>query len=136
MQAPPIHMFEHLTDTPDKILNQKSGRGIGRQEIVPNSRILLTAGSETTATLLSGATYYLLQNPDFLRRVQLELRTVFKKEEEITLRSVSTPSLLPYLEATIQESFRCYPSVPAILPRRTGPEGAVIDGKFVPGNVR
>ena len=129
-------MFRHLTDTADKILDQKNERGIGRQEIIGNSRILLTAGSETTATLLSGATYYLLQNPELLRRVQFELRTVFKKEEEITLRSVSTPSLLPCLEATIQESFRCYPSVPATLPRRTGPEGAVIDGKFVSKNVR
>lgn len=125
-----------MTDRVGKILHQNDERGMGRQEIIGNSRVLLTAGSETTATLLSGATYYLLQNPDFLRRVRLELRTVFKREEEITLRSVSTPSLLPYLEATIHESFRCYPSIPATLPRRTGPEGAVIDGKFVPGNVR
>ena len=108
---------------------------MSRKDIIANSRILLTAGSETTATLLSGATYYLLQNHDVLHRVQSELRTVFAKEEEITLRSVSTPSSLPYLEAVIQESFRCYPSIPATLPRRTGPEGAVVDGKFVPGNV-
>ena len=125
--------------TVDKILNYNDDndeRRMGRKEIIANSRVLLTAGSETVATLLSGATYYLLQNPEFLHRVQSELRTVFEKEEEITLRSVSMPSLLPYLEATIHETFRCYPSVPATLPRRTGPEGAVIDGKFVPGNVR
>lgn len=108
---------------------------MSQEEIFGNSRLLLIAGSETTAALLSGATYYLIQNPDFLHRVQAELRTVFEKEEEITLRSVSTPSLLPYLEAIIHESFRCYPSVPTRLPRRTGPEGAVVDGKFVPGNV-
>lgn len=107
-----------------------------QSEIIANSRIILLAGSETNASLLSGATYYLLQNPDCLRRAQSELRTVFDKEEKITLSSVSTPNLLPYLEAVIHESMRCYPSVPATLPRRTGPEGATIDGKFVPGKVR
>ena len=106
------------------------------EEIISNSRVLLTAGSETTATLLSGATYFLLQNPTILQRVQSEVRAVFKNEEDITLRSVTTPSLLPYLEAVLQESLRCYPSVPATLPRITGSEGALIDGKFVPRNVR
>ncbi len=136
MSARPAHTFWHLADTVDKILKHYDERGMGRRAMVGNSRVLLTAGSETTATLLSGATYYLLQNPDFLHRVQSELRTAFGKEEEITLRSVSTPSLLPHLEATIHESFRCYPSIPATLPRRTGPDGAVVDGRFVPGNVR
>lgn len=108
---------------------------MNRQEILANSRVLLTAGSETTATLLSGATYYLLQNPDTLYRVQTEVRAAFPREEDITLRAVSTPSLLPYLEAVIHESLRCYPSIPATLPRRTGSEGAFIDGNFVPRNV-
>jgi hypothetical protein len=107
-----------------------------RKEIIATSRVLLTAGSETTATLLSGATYYLLKNPAVLHRVQSEVREAFKTADDITLRSVSTPGLLPYLEAVLQESFRCYPSIPATLPRITGPEGALIDGNFVPGNVR
>lgn len=52
---------------------------MGRPEIIGTSRVLLTAGSETTATLLSGATSYLLQNPDVLHRVQSEVRTLFQK---------------------------------------------------------
>ena len=106
------------------------------EEIIGNSRVLITAGSETTATLLSGATFHLLRNPATLQRVQSEVRIVFKKEEDITLRSVSTPHLLPYLEAVLQESLRCYPSIPATLPRITGTGGAVIDGNHVPRNVR
>ena len=51
------------------------------------------------------------------------------------LRSVRTPNLLPYLEAVLQESMRCYPSIPATQPRITGPKGALIDGYFIPGNV-
>ncbi|TVY14103.1 Cytochrome P450 monooxygenase aclL [Lachnellula arida] len=104
-------------------------------EILGNSRILLTAGSETTATHLSGATWYLLTHREILRRVQDEVRTAFRTADEITLRSVGMPGRLPYLDAVIQESFRLYPSVPAALPRITGPEGAVIDGNFVPGKI-
>ncbi|CAG8960480.1 hypothetical protein HYFRA_00008199 [Hymenoscyphus fraxineus] len=109
--------------------------GLSYVEILGNSRILLTAGSETTATHLSGATWYLLTHREILRRVQDEVRAAFTTADEITLRSVSIPGRLPYLEAVIQESFRLYPSVPAALPRVTGPEGAFIDGRFVPGNV-
>lgn len=124
-----------LTDTIYKILRHNDERRLSRQEILGNSRLLLTAGSETTATFLGGATYYLLQNPHVLYRVQSEVRAAFKNEAEITLRSISAPSSLPYLEAVIHESLRCYPPAPARMPRITGPEGAVINGKFVPGNV-
>ncbi|CAG8981790.1 hypothetical protein HYALB_00004733 [Hymenoscyphus albidus] len=110
--------------------------GLSYVEILGNSRTLLTAGSETTATHLSGATWYLLNHPEILHRVQEEVRKAFTTADEITLLSVSVPGRLPYLEAVIQESFRLYPSVPAALPRITGPERAFIDGKSVPGNLR
>ena len=104
-------------------------------EILASSRVLLTAGSETTASLLSGTTFFLLGNPDWLARVQAEVRSAFHTSEEITLRSVSAPGSLPQLDAVLQETFRCYPPIPATLPRITGPEGAVIDGSFVPEGV-
>ena len=135
MQASSVAVLSYSANTAPKILHSYDEREINRQEIISNSEILLVAGSETTATLLSGATYYLLQNPAVLHRVQSEVRTVFKNEKDIVLRSISTPNLLPYLEAVLQESLRCYPSIPATLPRITDPKGAVIDGKFVPGNV-
>lgn len=108
---------------------------MSHDEIIGTSRVLLVAGAETTATLLSGATYHLLRNPTVLHRVQSEVRAAFKTADEITLGAVRTTRSLPYLEATIQESMRCCPPVPATLPRITGPGGAVIDGKFVPQNV-
>ena len=106
-----------------------------RPEILASSRVLLTAGSETTASLLSGATYFLLTNPSWLARVQAEVRGAFWTADDITLRSVSTPGFLPLLGAVLQESLRCYPPVPSTLPRVTGREGAVVDGRYVPGGV-
>ena len=122
--------------TVSKVLRHNDERGMTPPEILGTPRVLLTAGSETTAILLSAATFYLLQNPAILQRVQSEVRAAFKSTDEITLRSVGTSGRLPYLEAVVNESFRCHPPNPAILPRITGPGGAVIDGSFVPGNVR
>ncbi|KAI4127417.1 MAG: hypothetical protein LQ341_006792, partial [Variospora aurantia] len=69
---------------------------------------MLVAGSETTATLLAGATYQLLQNPLMMRRAQSEVRGKFKNAEDITVRAVSTPGLLPYLEAVLRETLRVH----------------------------
>lgn len=107
-----------------------------REEIISTARVLLIAGSETTATLLSGATYYLLTNPEILGKLQAEIRGTFQAENDITLQSLSNSCLLPYLEAVLTESLRMYPPVPANLPRITGPGGDVVDGRFVPANVR
>ena len=106
-----------------------------REEIISNSGTLLIAGSETTATLLSGATFHLLANPKTLEKVQAEVRRAFKSESEITLPSVGNPNRLPYMDAVLTESLRIYPPVPAALPRMTGPGGEIIDGIFIPPNV-
>lgn len=74
-------------------------------------RILLTAGSETTATHLSGATWYLLTHPVALHCAQVEVRNAFQDPAAITLRSLNKRDSLPFLNAVIQETFRCYPSI-------------------------
>jgi cytochrome P450 len=63
------------------------------------------------------------------------VRNEFKSAEEITLRAVSKHGALPFLNAVIEETLRCYPSIPSTLPRITGEQGANIDGCFVPPNV-
>ena len=108
---------------------------MSREEIISTSGVLLVAGSETTATLLRGATYHILSNSMVLRKLQAEIRDAFPSEDEITLLSVATPGKLPYLEAVLTESLRVYPPIPASLPRMTRSEGDVIDGVFVPANV-
>ena len=102
-------------------------------EILMTCRTLITAGSETTATLLSGVTFYLLKNPEALRKVTGEVRDAFAARTDITFTSVAQ---LPYLQACLKEALRLYPPTPSILPRRTAPEGDFINGRFIPGNVR
>ncbi|KAL8764807.1 MAG: hypothetical protein Q9194_006834 [Teloschistes cf. exilis] len=114
------------------VLRHNDERGMTREEIISTSEVLLVAGSETTATLLSGATYYLLTNVETLEKLCAEIRGAFEAENQITLQSLSNPESLPYLEAVLAESFRMYPPVPANLPRLAGPQGDMIDGCYVP----
>lgn len=104
-----------------------------KEEIKATAGILIIAGSETTATLLSGATYLLLVNPACLARVVKEVRSVFVKGSDFNFTSVTAK--LPYLNACLEETLRLYPPVPTVLPRRTGPEGDVINGRVIPPDV-
>ena len=115
------------------ILRHNDEKGMTREEIIVNCGTLIIAGSETTATLLSGATFHLLKNPGALKKVTNEVRTAFATQADITFTSVNQ---LPYLIACLQESLRVYPPVPNILPRRTEPEGDFINGRAIPGNVQ
>ncbi|EMC96846.1 hypothetical protein BAUCODRAFT_34244 [Baudoinia panamericana UAMH 10762] len=106
--------------------------GLSREEMYANSSIFMTAGTETTATLLSGLTYYLLMNPDKLARLLAEIRSEFANEEEITIERLQG---LKYLNACVEEGLRMFPPVPNGLPRVVPPGGAVIDGHHIPAGV-
>jgi cytochrome P450 len=103
-------------------------------ELIANADILITAGSETTATLLSGVTYWLLRTPGAFKKVTEEVRSAFEKEEDITFKEAS--SRLPYMLACLHEGLRIFPPIPLILLRQTNPGPPVsIAGYTVPPNV-
>jgi cytochrome P450 len=93
-----------------------------------NSTVLLIAGSETTATLLSGVTYLLLRNSDTMARLTKEVRATFKSEDEIDFISVNK---LTYMLACLNEALRHYPPVPIALPRVVPKGGRHIAGHFI-----
>lgn len=90
------------------------------------------AGSETTATALSCASYYLLKNPRVLRLLQQEIRSAFKTYSEIDGTS-TVP--LKYLNAVALEAMRIYPPLPFALPRVVPAGGDTVDGHFLPEGV-
>jgi hypothetical protein len=113
--------------------NTEDGMGITRAEINATASVLTIAGSETTATLLSGCTNLLLQNPRVMEKVKAEIRGEFHSVEEMTVPRLNQ---LPYMMAVLEESLRLYPPVPVALPRKTPPQGASVSGFWVPGDVR
>ena len=108
--------------------------GMTQQEIYGNAAVLIVAGSETSATLLSGAVFHLLKYPATLQKLKHEIRSTFSTEDQISFATVGQ-SQLPYLHAVVEESLRIYPPVPGTLSRVTPPEGDIIAGHSVPGNV-
>ncbi|GJC84301.1 cytochrome P450 monooxygenase aclL [Colletotrichum liriopes] len=110
------------------ILAYNSGK-MSYEQLEGNSQILIAAGSETTATLLSGLTYLLLKNPRVLAKLTSEIRTTFNSPSEITFTAVNT---CRYLLACIEEALRVYPPSPQPHHRTVPAGGATVDGAFLP----
>ncbi|KAI2635077.1 cytochrome P450 monooxygenase-like protein [Xylaria nigripes] len=100
---------------------------LGEEEIISQTSALVIAGSETTASALSGITWFLLNHPKCMAKLQEEIRGAFASEQEITGHSTAN---LPYLHGVIEESLRMFPPVPISLPRVS--PGAMVDGHYIP----
>jgi hypothetical protein len=103
--------------------------GVTSLEYQSTVETLIIAGSETTATLMSGLTYYILKDAERLAKLKAEIRNAFSSVLEIDFVSVNK---LPYLLACLDEALRIYPPVADTFPRNTGPEEQIICGKVVP----
>ncbi|CUS11625.1 unnamed protein product [Tuber aestivum] len=91
---------------------------------------LATAGSETTATFLSGTTYHLLKNPRVYNLLAEEIRSAYNTYDEITDANASK---LKYLSAVIDEGLRIYPPVGTGTYRES--PGETVDGIYIPKGV-
>lgn len=105
-------------------------KGMTLPEMDSNALAFLGAGSETTATILSGATYLLLSNPHTYKKLVHEIRSRFSNAQDITAQSCSS---LEYLIAVCQEALRIYPPVPTGVPRIVPQGGAQVSGMYIPG---
>jgi hypothetical protein len=103
--------------------------GVTSLEYQSTVETLIIAGSETTATLMSGLTYYILKDAERLAKLKAEIRNAFATAQEINFVSVNK---LPYLLACLDEALRIYPPVPDTFPRNTGSAEQIICGKVVP----
>lgn len=124
-------------DRPDiwnLVLNKKEEEGgLSLDEMHSNAALFMAAGTETTATGLSGTLYHLMKNPDKMAMLIEEIRTEFPNEADISMEKLPQ---LKYLHACLEEGLRIYPPVPVGLPRVTPKEGATVLGEYVPPNVR
>ncbi|KAH8661384.1 cytochrome P450 [Tricladium varicosporioides] len=111
------------------ILKHNDEKGMTPLEVEANASLLIIAGSETTASFLSGITYNLLRNPQYLQKLTTLIRTTFPNEQDINVLKLNQ---MEYLTAIIEEGFRTYPPVPISLGRLTRRGGNIICDKFVP----
>lgn len=91
--------------------------------------------SQTTATTFTNFFYYLAKYPEHLKILQSELDKVFNDIPTGQFPDYKTFSSIPYLDAVINESQRLLPVATGAFTRVTPPEGILVDGEHIPGDV-
>jgi cytochrome P450 len=125
-------LAEGNRDHPDfmyQIMNNESKKQLSQTEIILNVALFISAGTDTTATTLTGWTYYVCTHPRTYTRLINEVREAFADSSEITWDKARN---LRYLEATIYEALRLYPPSAASQQRIVPNGGATIDGYNIP----
>ncbi|OJJ77651.1 hypothetical protein ASPBRDRAFT_36878 [Aspergillus brasiliensis CBS 101740] len=120
-------LFSYLIEEP----SSEGGQSIGGVDgnLVRDSELAITAGSDTAASTLNALFYLLARHPDKLRRLQEEIDSAVPAGEELSHAALVKK---PYLEGCINESLRLCPAVLSGLQRETGPEGLRTAGVYIP----
>ncbi|KAI0145605.1 cytochrome P450 [Xylariaceae sp. FL1272] len=109
---------------------EDDGPPLTHQAVEDETYSFAFAGTHTTSHTMSMGTYYLLRNPDKLKKLKEELKLVPRNEEGLLeYRQVRD---LPYLKAVITESLRLSTPVPGITPRLVPRGGFVWKGHYLP----
>ena len=109
---------------------QREKAPVSKEQVGLLSNALCVAGSETTATLMAGVVWWLVNTPKAYERVTQEVRAL--KEAELVPKTLA---LRPYLNGCIQEGLRVHTPVALMVPRVVPKGGDWIDGYFLPGGV-
>ncbi|OJJ42108.1 hypothetical protein ASPZODRAFT_137494 [Penicilliopsis zonata CBS 506.65] len=118
---PQPDLFGHLLDNTD---DTRSGRSLLNSEC----RLIVGAGSDTTATALTFIFVNLALYPQWLQALRDEMDPIFATASFECTRS------RPVLDAVIQESMRLHPSVFFGSQRETPAQGMRIGDMYIPGH--
>ncbi|KAM0473161.1 hypothetical protein ACHAP7_008388 [Fusarium lateritium] len=117
--------------------------GSGRQGTMPLDLLrefapfLMLGGCEAMPTVLTGFVYFVFRkkNERVKKKLLNEIRGTFSSEADITMDRIGqSQKELPYFEACLQESIRCYSPAATGTDRVVPASGAQVAGRFVPGN--
>ncbi|KAE8036859.1 hypothetical protein FH972_009492 [Carpinus fangiana] len=97
-----------------------------------DSRLIIVAGSDTTAATLTHLFYHIAKEPQIIARLREELQTHVDATGNVDHKAIQDA---PYLNGCINETLRINPPVPTMVARMTPPEGVTIGDTFVPGNM-
>ncbi|KAI1327751.1 cytochrome P450 [Xylariaceae sp. FL0255] len=102
-----------------------------KAELLGETENLIVAGSDTTATAIAAALFYLARNLDIQSRLAEEMKSTFSDFGEITTNSNKLYDCA-YLRAFTKETLRMSPPGPADLAREVVGDGLVIGGLCLP----
>lgn len=128
-----LNLESERIDFMTPVIRQQDEKSMSIPEIEGSFNTVIVAGSETTATLLSGITNYLTRDSRIMNQLCTEVRSKFHDEKDITFSSLKN---LPYLNAVIQEGMRMCPPTAGGLPRVVPAGGDTVCGHWFPEGVR
>ncbi|KAJ8122814.1 hypothetical protein ONZ43_g1088 [Nemania bipapillata] len=122
------------TDRPDFMSymmkhNDDGKKGMSQAELEMAAITFIVAGSETTATMISGTMYLLLRNPTVLSQLTQKIRSDFPTRSDLTGVNLQQHK---YLNSVLKEGLRLYPPAPDTLFRTTNERNVMVAGKLVP----
>ncbi|KAJ1327353.1 cytochrome P450 family 628 [Microdochium nivale] len=99
-----------------------------------DARLLIVAGSDTTASTLVYLFYNLAARPELAGQVRAELEAAgIRADADVSVTALQS---MTYMNAVINETLRLHPPVPGGVYRHTPKEGVVIKGSRLPGGVK
>lgn len=96
-----------------------------------DSRVIVIAGSETTATTLASVLFFLAKCPEVQKTLQKKVDMAFPKRSDWTYDKVKR---ITYIDDIINETLRLKPALLTGGFRVTPPEGLQVDEQFIPGD--
>ncbi|KAJ3873159.1 high nitrogen upregulated cytochrome P450 monooxygenase 2 [Lentinula edodes] len=99
--------------------------------IVSNAVLAIIAGSDTSASALCNAIYYLVANPKDMQTLQQEIEEAFP--DSGTNIDIQKLDKMPWLNAVINETLRLQPPVPSGLQRApaVGSKGKLVGSHYI-----
>jgi len=119
-----INLLVHAKD-------EETNTSLTYEQIIDNIKIFYLAGHETTSSLLTVTFYYLLRQPEIIKKMQNEIDLVLGNSKEITIDHIDK---LTYLQCVIKESLRIRSPAGAVT--RDTNEDVYIGKYFVPKGTR
>ncbi|XP_014551263.1 hypothetical protein COCVIDRAFT_42393 [Bipolaris victoriae FI3] len=111
----------------------KEGDDQVTRDMITDSRLLIVAGSDTTAATLSFLVCELCSKQDIQAKLREEIDAINPGKAHLDVNDLPE---CEYLNGVIQETLRLHPAVPSGLLRETPREGLTLpDGTYIPGKV-
>lgn len=98
-----------------------------------DSRLIIVAGSDTTAATLVHLFYHIATQKGLIQRIRDELDELVGPEQEAKIENVKIQDA-PILNGSINEAMRLNPPVPSGVFRETPKEGVQIGDMYIPGH--
>ncbi|KAF2753912.1 putative P450 monooxygenase [Pseudovirgaria hyperparasitica] len=111
--------------------------GLTQDQLESETLTQVAAGSDSTATVIRMAIFLIASNPSVYNKVleELDVAEAAGKLTRPVIRD-SESRLLPYFQACVRETLRCYPPVTGQLAKQSPANGDHFNGMYIPPNTQ